>query len=272
MTTEPTSTRRTTQTKIPDTTINEAAQDTINIILWGASGTALLILLIRLVISGIHHCRRRNQANLALNNGNRSTCALQEEPPPNYSELSMRSLPPTYSQGCTILHYHPSTGNTSQQTQSTTEDDITRVYRTDSYENDFIAPPSSSYENNNDISNTDGHQTITDAFPNSENDGNVLSISNANIMDVNNSALSTNSTGRRIFDIDFMLSPIEFEETENANNITNIQGRGRNRNSQSECNMPSSLTNSRHSRSEADISLSYANQSFENGPTAIAHR
>jgi hypothetical protein len=52
------------ETKIPDTRINEAAQHTINIILWGASGIFLLILLIRLFISGIQHCRRRNQANL----------------------------------------------------------------------------------------------------------------------------------------------------------------------------------------------------------------
>ena len=55
------------ETKVPDTAFNEAARDTINIILWGASGTALLILLIRLFISGIHRCRRRNQANLDLN-------------------------------------------------------------------------------------------------------------------------------------------------------------------------------------------------------------
>jgi hypothetical protein len=184
----------------------------------------------------------------------------------------MRSLPPTYSQGCRILHYHPSTGNTSQQTQSTTEDDITRVHRTDSFENDFTAPPASSYENNNDISNNDKHQTITDEHPNFENDGTVRSISNAHIMDVNNSTLSINSTGSRIFDIDFMIPPIAFEETENTNNVTNVTGRGRNRNSQSECNMSSSLTNSRHSRSETDISLSYANQSFENGPSVIVHR
>ena len=112
----------------------------------------------------------------------------------------MRSLPPTYSQGCRILHYHPSTENTSQQTQSTTEDDITGVYRTDSFENDFTAPSASSYENNNDISNNDKHQTITDEHPKFENDGSVRSISNAHIMDVNNSTLSINSTGSRIFD------------------------------------------------------------------------
>lgn len=272
MTTESTTTKRTTQTKVPDTAFNEAARDTINIILWGASGTALLILLIRLFISGIHRCRRRNQANLDLNNGNRSTCSLHEDPPPNYSQLSMRSLPPTYSQGCRILHYHPSTGNTSQQTQSTTEDDITRVLRTDSFENDFIAPPASLYDNNNDISNTEGHQTTTDANPNFQNNDTVRQISNTNIMDVNNSTVSTNSTGGRVFDIDFMVPPVAFEETEISNNATNVTGRGRNRNSQSDCNMPSSLVEHRHSRSEADIPISYANQSFENGPTVIGHR
>jgi hypothetical protein len=55
------------ETKIPDTRINEAAQDTINIILWGASGLCLLILLIRVFISGIQKCRRRNQTDLDLN-------------------------------------------------------------------------------------------------------------------------------------------------------------------------------------------------------------
>jgi hypothetical protein len=70
-------------------------------------------------------------------------------------------------------------------------------------EKSYKTPPESSYENNNDISNNDKHQTITDEHPNFENDGTVCSISNAHIMDVNNSTLSINSTGSRIFDIDF---------------------------------------------------------------------
>lgn len=151
MTTESTTTTiQAIQTKLPNTVIDENAQQTINIILWAASGTALLILVIRLLVSGVRHCRRSPV------NRNRSSCTLEEAPPPSYSQLTIRSLPPTYSQACRIIHYHPSTGNTSQQTNASTQSAFSNLADAppnQSFDNDFTAPPSASFNSNENASN-----------------------------------------------------------------------------------------------------------------------
>lgn len=112
--------------------------------------------------------------------GNSSRCTLQEAPPPNYSQISIRTLPPTYSQGCRITHYHPSTGNVSQQTTSTGNDvPVNEAYSSYIADTDFTVSPSN-----------DNNETIDDVFDaptntNSETGNNVCQtqVSNDNNSD-----------------------------------------------------------------------------------------
>ncbi|VDI67747.1 Hypothetical predicted protein [Mytilus galloprovincialis] len=159
--------------------IDTASQDAINFVLWGASGLAVLILFIRLIISVVHRFRRRHNEGVPFW-GNSSRCTLQEAPPPNYSQISIRTLPPTYSQGCRITHYHPSTGNVSQQTTSTGNDvPVNEAYSNYIADTDFTVSPSN-----------DNNETIDDVFDaptntNSESGNNVCQtqVSNDNNSD-----------------------------------------------------------------------------------------
>ncbi|XP_071157015.1 uncharacterized protein [Mytilus edulis] len=141
----------TSNTKAPGSIgIDKASQEAINFVLWGASGLAVIILFIRLIISVIHRFRRRHNEGVPFW-GNNSRCTLQEAPPPNYSDVSIRTLPPTYSQGCRITHYHPSTGNVSQQTTSTGNDvSVNESYASYIADTDFTVPPSNDDNGNND--------------------------------------------------------------------------------------------------------------------------
>lgn len=134
--------------------IDRSSQEAINFVLWGASGLALIILFIRLIISIIHRIRRRNNEGVPFW-GNNSRCTVQEAPPPNYSQISIRTLPPTYSQACRITHYHPSTGNVSQQTTSTGNDvSVNEAYLNYIADTDFTVPSSNDNDGtNDDVSN-----------------------------------------------------------------------------------------------------------------------
>ncbi|XP_063422862.1 uncharacterized protein LOC134707210 [Mytilus trossulus] len=167
----------TSNTKAPGSyEIDTASQEAINFVLWGASGLAVLILFLRLIISVIHRFRRRHNEGVPFW-GNNSRCTLQEAPPPNYSQISIRTLPPSYSQGCRIIHYHPSTGNVSQQTTSTGNDvPVNEAYSNYIADTDFTVPTS----NDNDGTDDDVFDASTNTNFETVHSGSETQLSNDN--------------------------------------------------------------------------------------------
>lgn len=94
---------------VPTTTLDSSPfqsftkGSTLTYILWGASAFAIVLLAVRLIIVIVKRARRRYQSSPPVLGA--STYQLYD-PPPRYSDLSIHTLPPSYSQACRLIHYH----------------------------------------------------------------------------------------------------------------------------------------------------------------------
>ncbi|VDI67745.1 Hypothetical predicted protein [Mytilus galloprovincialis] len=108
---------------------------------FGVFGVAISIMLVRVLYGVIKRRVRGCRTGSEYRRG--SALSVHNGPPPTYSLLSIKTIPPTYSQACMIIGYHPSIGNITQSETSRNGSFLNVEYSNESFGVDFTATPSS---------------------------------------------------------------------------------------------------------------------------------